>query len=90
MTELFAYTDEMRRLMDRAIAHAEARISHEVEPLQSPPDAPVLNRALAEAVTAEGLGPDAAFDLFADVIAPNCLAVDNPRYSTCRRLTGKE
>jgi glutamate/tyrosine decarboxylase-like PLP-dependent enzyme len=80
MTDLFTYTDEMRRLMDRAIAHAEARISHEVEPLQPPPDASVLNRALAGAVTAEGIGADAAFDLFANVIAPNCLADDNPRF----------
>jgi glutamate/tyrosine decarboxylase-like PLP-dependent enzyme len=80
MTDLFAFTDEMRRLMDRAVAHAESRISHQVEPLQSPPDASVLNRALDGALTAGGLGPDAAFDRFADVIAPNCLAVDNPRF----------
>ena len=57
MTDLFAFTDEMRRLMDRAVAHAGARINHEVESLQSPPDASVLDRALAGAVTAGGIGP---------------------------------
>lgn len=77
---LFDLTDEMRRLMDRVVSFSLARIGHEVESLQSPPDPDDLDRALRGAITPAGLGPDAAFDLFSTAIAPNCLAVDNPRF----------
>jgi glutamate/tyrosine decarboxylase-like PLP-dependent enzyme len=80
MSDLFAFCDEMRRLLERAVHHAETRISHQVESLQLPPDPAMLAGLLNGAITDRGIGPGAAFDLFTDVIAPNCLAVDNPRF----------
>ena len=80
MSDLFAFDGEMQRLLGRAVRHAETRISHEVESLQSPPDPAAIFGLLSGAITTSGIGPAAAFDLFAEVIAPNCLAVDNPRF----------
>src|SRR5687767_2395833 len=78
--DLFAFDEEMQLLSERAGAHARSRISHELEPLCPAPDASVLAQALCGAITAGGIGADRAFSLFTDVIAPNCLAVDNPRF----------
>ena len=78
--DLFAYTDQMRGLMERAVEHARTRIAHDLEPLRPSPDAAELDEGLAGAFTPGGLGAAAAFDLFMDVIAPNCLAVDHPRF----------
>lgn len=78
--DLFAYTDHMRQLTDRVIDHARSRIAHDLEPLRPAPDAAELDRALSGVITAEGIGADRAFDLFSHVIAPNCLAVDHPRF----------
>jgi glutamate/tyrosine decarboxylase-like PLP-dependent enzyme len=80
MSDLFAFDDEMRQLLERAVQHAEHRISHQRESLQSPPDPAVIAGLLDGSITEVGIGPKAAFDRFADVIAPNCLAVDNPRF----------
>src|SRR5687767_13427669 len=71
--DLFAYTDQMRGLMERAVEHARARISHELEPLRPAPDAAELEAGLARAISPGGIGPEAAFTLFTDLIAPNCL-----------------
>jgi L-2,4-diaminobutyrate decarboxylase len=78
--DLFTFDAEMRDLLDRAVAFAQARIGHDVESLQPSPDAADLDRALCGAITAEGIGAGKAFDLFANTIAANCLAVDHPRF----------
>ena len=70
MSDLFAFGDEMRRLLERAVHHAETRISHQVESLQLPPDPAMLAGLLNGAITDRGIGPGAAFDHFTDVIAP--------------------
>ena len=54
MSDLFAFDDEMQRLLERAVRHAEARISHEVESLQSPPDSAALFGLLSGAITRSG------------------------------------
>ena len=57
---LFAYTDQMRELMGRAVEHARARIAHDLEPLRPAPEATELEAGLAGAITTSGLGAGAA------------------------------
>jgi L-2,4-diaminobutyrate decarboxylase len=78
--DLFSFGDDMRQLTEQVVAHARSRITHELEPLGSAPTASLLSEALCGAITPGGIGADGAFRLFTDVIAPNCLAVDNPRF----------
>jgi L-2,4-diaminobutyrate decarboxylase len=70
----------MQQLLDRAVAFAKTRIGHEVEPLHPGPDAAQLDRALCGAISSGGMGAGRAFDLFAESVAANCLAVDHPRF----------
>jgi L-2,4-diaminobutyrate decarboxylase len=73
--------DEGSELLAKQIVdYALMRARHGDEHLISPPDANELDRALAGAISDEGIGPDRAFALFRDVIAPNCQTPDHPRF----------
>ena len=60
------------------------RIRMSPPPLDGPRPAAELRAAVASAVgemiTADGLGYDATFGLFRDVLAPACVSSDHPRY----------
>ena len=78
--DLFAYSDEMRALTDRVFDHARARLSHASESIGPAPEPEPLIGQLSNAITRDGIGAQAAFSLFTDVIAPHCQAVDHPGF----------
>lgn len=56
------------------------RIRMSPPPLDGPRSAAELSEATGRMITAEGLGYEAAFALFRDVLAPACISSDHPRY----------
>ncbi|HSJ92220.1 MAG TPA: pyridoxal-dependent decarboxylase [Ilumatobacter sp.] len=68
----------------RTFEYVLDRIRMSPPPLDGPRSAAELRAAVAAAVgemiTADGLGYDAAFALFRDVLAPACVSSDHPRY----------
>ncbi|HEX3005484.1 MAG TPA: pyridoxal-dependent decarboxylase [Angustibacter sp.] len=49
-------------------------------PLDGPRSAAELDEAAGRTITAEGLGGEAALELFTEVLAPACISTDHPRY----------
>ena len=78
--DLFAFSAEMQDLANQVFEHARSRLDHSSESLAPAPDPAVLDQCLSGALTAHGIGADAAFRLFTEFIAPNCLAVDHPGF----------
>lgn len=56
------------------------RVRMSPPPLDGPRSAAELAAATGEMITTDGLGYDAAFALFRDVLAPACISSDHPRY----------
>lgn len=56
------------------------RIRMSPPPLDGPRSAAELSEATGRMITSDGLGYDAAFALFRDVLAPACISSDHPRY----------
>jgi len=73
------HTDETERLAQAIVRYARDRMRMD-PPLDAPytPDE-ILAKAGAT-ITADGLGGDAALQLFTDVIAPGVVSSDHPRY----------
>jgi aromatic-L-amino-acid/L-tryptophan decarboxylase len=65
-------------LADRAVAWIEARLAD--SPVGVIGDKPALDAALAGSIVDSGLGLDAAWRLFADVVAPNNIGLDSERF----------
>ena len=60
--------------------YSAERLRLDPVPLDAPLTQQQLEQAAGRTVTEEGLGGQAAMDLFAEVLAPACLSVDHPRY----------
>ena len=77
---LHTFDDDAGRLADRVAAYVHGRASHRDERLGPPPTAAEMAGSLDGAITAEGLGLERAFDLFAGAVAPNTLTIEHPRF----------
>lgn len=77
---LHRYDESMDALARRAFDYVVARAKHGGEHLIEPPSAAMLNDALSGAIGPSGLGPERAFSLYRDVIAPNCQTPEHPRF----------
>ncbi|MCC6791577.1 MAG: aspartate aminotransferase family protein, partial [Thermomicrobiales bacterium] len=77
---LHRYDDSMDALARQAFDYVVARAKHDGEHLIEPPSAATLNDALSGAIGPSGLGPERAFSLYRDVIAPNCQTPEHPRF----------
>ena len=64
----------------RVFSYVLDRVLMDPPPLDGPLSEPELAAATGRMITAEGLGYDRAFDLFAQVLAPACISSDHPRY----------
>jgi L-2,4-diaminobutyrate decarboxylase len=67
-------------LAARTARYVEDRARHLYERLGPPPAATELDAKLAGAITPDGLGFACAFDLFTDVVMPNSLTPEHPRF----------
>lgn len=68
---------ELERLI---LDYSAERMRYDPPPLDRTLTPEELRTAAGSTITKEGLGGQAAMDLFANVLAPACLSVDHPRY----------
>ncbi|MGH3138366.1 MAG: pyridoxal phosphate-dependent decarboxylase family protein [Gaiellales bacterium] len=74
------YTDETERVARAALGYARDRLRLHPVPLDGPRTAEELTEAAGATITEDGLGGEAAMRLFADVLAPAIISIDNPRF----------
>lgn len=77
---MHAWGPESEALAARVLDWALQRMRADPADLNSPQSEAELAAGLKDAITAEGVGEDRAFELFSDVIAPSCLNCAHPRY----------
>jgi L-2,4-diaminobutyrate decarboxylase len=74
------FTPETAVAATDIIEYALDRIRMETPPLDRPLSEPELTARAGQTITAEGIGAEEALRIFADVLAPACISVDNPRF----------
>lgn len=75
------FTDESDRAsIDAVLRYAAERLFLDPVPLDGPLSAAEIRDAAGPTITRDGIGAQAALDLFADVLAPASLSTDHPRY----------
>jgi L-2,4-diaminobutyrate decarboxylase len=79
-TSMHRYTDETERVARAAQAYARDRLRLHPVPLDGPRSADELTELAGATITEDGLGGEAAMRLFADVLAPAIISIDNPRF----------
>jgi len=78
--DMHRYTDRTEGLADKIIDHARWRTRLDPIPLGEARTAEELAELCGDTITTDGIGGHEALRLFADVLEPNCLSVDYPRY----------
>ena len=79
-TSMHRYTDETERVARAALEYARDRLRLHPVPLDGPKTADELAELAGATITEDGLGGEAAMRLFADVLAPAIISIDNPRF----------
>jgi L-2,4-diaminobutyrate decarboxylase len=79
-TSMHRYTDETERVARAALEYARDRLRLHPVPLDGPRTAAELEDLAGATITEDGLGGEAAMRLFADVLAPAIISIDNPRF----------
>ena len=79
-TSMHRYTDETERVARAALGYARDRLRLHPVPLDGPRTAEELTEAAGATITEDGLGGEAAMRLFAEVLAPAIISIDNPRF----------
>jgi glutamate/tyrosine decarboxylase-like PLP-dependent enzyme len=79
-TSMHRYSDETERVARAALGYARDRLRLHPVPLDGPSTAEELAEAAGATITEDGLGGEAAMRLFADVLAPAIISIDNPRF----------
>jgi len=73
------HTDETERLAEAILAYAEERFRLDPVPLDGPKSHAELHRLAGQTITEDGIGGEAALQLFGDVLSRACLSIDHPR-----------
>ncbi len=74
------YNEETGRLAQQVLDYARQRTELEPIPTGGTATPERLAELVGETITAGGLGGQEALRVFTEVLAPNCLSVDNPRF----------
>ncbi|WP_270886779.1 pyridoxal phosphate-dependent decarboxylase family protein [Pedococcus sp. 5OH_020] len=78
---MHGYSDlQLETLGDAILAYSADRLKLDPVPLDGPRTLAQLDAAAGTTITAEGIGGEAALDLFARDLAPACISTDHPRY----------
>ena len=70
----------LNRLRGKVIDYATNRMDLDPAPLDAPRTLAELHADAGETITEQGLGGDAALQLFAEVLAPATISIDHPNY----------
>jgi glutamate/tyrosine decarboxylase-like PLP-dependent enzyme len=79
-TSMHRYTDETERVARGALAYARDRLRLHPVPLDGPRSHDELSALAGATITEDGLGGEGAMRVFADVLAPATISIDNPRF----------
>jgi L-2,4-diaminobutyrate decarboxylase len=74
------YDKQTAALGEAVLSYALHRLRLDPVPLDGPQSAEELDRIDEVRISAEGIGGQAALDLFATRLAPACISIDHPRY----------
>jgi glutamate/tyrosine decarboxylase-like PLP-dependent enzyme len=74
------FTEETEEAAAAIVEYALDRIRLDPPPIDGPLTEAELAERVGETVTPKGIGSEEALRLFADVLAPACISVDNPRF----------
>ncbi|HEX5018186.1 MAG TPA: aminotransferase class V-fold PLP-dependent enzyme [Actinomycetes bacterium] len=77
---MHTFDADTERLLQQVIDYARTRLRMDPVPLDGPKPPATLREQAGQTITPDGLGGDEALRIFADVLAPACVSVDNPRY----------
>ncbi|MFM2433474.1 MAG: hypothetical protein RI974_214 [Actinomycetota bacterium] len=78
--KMHATSPETLALREAVLAYARTRMEYDPAPLDAPDTLENLQKRAPNTVNEQGLGGQAALELFADVLAPACLSTDHPGY----------
>jgi hypothetical protein len=74
------WTDETERLAQDVLRYARERLQGYPPPLGGTSTASRLAEQAGSTITPDGIGADAAFRIFREVLSPADIAVDHPRF----------
>jgi glutamate/tyrosine decarboxylase-like PLP-dependent enzyme len=74
------HTEETERLAEAVLAYATGRLRLDPPPLNRALPADELAALTGITITPEGIGMEEALRCFTEVLAPACVAIDNPRF----------
>ncbi len=74
------YSEEIGRLAEEILDYARRRTELEPIPTGGTATPEALAELVGETITTGGLGGSEALRVFIELLAPNCLSVDNPRF----------
>jgi glutamate/tyrosine decarboxylase-like PLP-dependent enzyme len=77
---MHSYTEETEDAARAIVDYALQRIRMDPPPIDRPMTEAELTDRVGDTVTPKGMGSEEALRLFADVLAPACISVDNPRF----------
>ncbi len=77
---MFDFDADAERLADRCFDYVRNRLRNPPDPV-APPSVKALEARVGPTITPEGIGPDAALDLFANVLAPAAIPLNSPKHA---------
>ncbi len=78
--DLHHFDDEANELAERIAKYSIERLKEDPPTLDTPVSAEELLPKLEGVINEDGLGPQKAFDVFENIVAPATLSTDHPRY----------
>lgn len=73
-------SDETRSIVDAVLSYSQQRALYEDIPLDAPATPEYLQHAASGSISANGIGAEAALQLFEHTLAPACISTDHPGY----------
>lgn len=77
---MHSFTDETSALGEAILGYAAKRLEMDPVPLDGPRTPAQLDAVAGGAISAQGIGGQAALNLFTDELALACISIDHPRY----------
>ena len=74
------WTDETEAIAQEILGYVRERLRLDPVPLDRPLSPHVLGELAGQTISEDGLGPESAFQLFRDVLAPATISIDHPRF----------
>jgi glutamate/tyrosine decarboxylase-like PLP-dependent enzyme len=78
--EMHHFDEETEKLAERIAQYSVNRLKEDPPTLDGTTSPEMLLPLLENVITKDGLGPQAAFDVFENIVGPSTISTDHPRY----------